>query len=152
MHRVIGYYLPLVPQAGKTTGMVRKDFNAVEEWPKIARQATYNTRQLANLLEVCPRQVRRYTRKLFNSSPRQWLNEQRLTDAALMLENNKLVKTIAFDLGFKTVSHFSHAFKSRYGASPLEFKKQKNSGASVPITQMSATGNSLALPAKPNRD
>ena len=117
--------------------MPRKDIYAAEQWPDMARQAAYNSRLLAELIDVCPRQLRRYTHKFFNSSPQQWLNEQRLTKAASMLQSNELVKAVAFELGFKSVSHFSHAFKSRYGICPSVFQKQ---GIYIPI-KMSAPSN-----------
>jgi AraC-like DNA-binding protein len=105
--------------------MALKDIYATECWQQKARKAAYNLNALADLLHICPRQLQRYTRKLFNSSPQRWLNEQRLTDATDMLASDEMVKTVAFKLGFKTVSHFSHLFKSRYGISPAKFKQQK---------------------------
>lgn len=103
--------------------MARKDFYRVEEWADFARQAKYDSDLLARLLNVGPRQLRRYTHELFNHSPQEWLDEQRLTEAAILLEGNQLIKAVAFDLGFKTVSHFSNKFKARYGVSPKAYKR-----------------------------
>lgn len=104
--------------------MARKDTYTVEEWSNLAKAARYDPESLAQLLDVSSRQLRRYTRKLFNNSPREWLDEQRLTDAAFLLQGNKLIKSIAFNLGFKTVSHFSNKFKTRFGISPKSYKEQ----------------------------
>jgi AraC-like DNA-binding protein len=112
--------------------MARKDFYTVEEWVDLAKQARYDPDSLARLLNVCPRQLCRYTRELFDNSPQEWLDEQRLADAAILLQSDDLIKTIAYDLGFKTVAHFSKKFKSRHGMSPKEYKK-------------SVTGNSMRL-------
>jgi AraC-like DNA-binding protein len=95
--------------------MARKDFYRVEDWTELAKQARYDSDLLARLLNVCPRQLQRYTQDLFNNSPQEWLDEQRLTDAAILLQTNGLIKAVAYDLGFKTVSHFSNKFKIRYG-------------------------------------
>lgn len=104
--------------------MARKDTYTLEEWANLAKQARYDSELLADLLEIGPRQLRRYTRELFDNSPQEWLDEQRLTAAAFLLQTNELVKTIAFCLGFKSVSHFSHKFKAHYGLSPKSYKEQ----------------------------
>jgi len=104
--------------------MARKDTFTLEEWAHLAKQARYDPEILAGLLDIGPRQLCRYTRELFNTSPREWLDERRLADAAFLLQTNDLIKGIAFDLGFKTVSHFSHKFKEHYGVSPKEYKEQ----------------------------
>ena len=105
--------------------MARKDSYTVEEWIDLAKEARYDPGSLARLLNVGPRQLRRYTRKLFNNSPQEWLDEQRLADAAILLQSKGLIKAIAFDLGFKTVSHFSRRFKAHYGLSPKSYKEQR---------------------------
>jgi AraC-like DNA-binding protein len=103
--------------------MARKDFYNVEDWAYLAKQAKYDTELLARLLNVCPRQLRRYTRELFNNSPQEWLDERRLVDASILLQGNDLVKTIAYELGFKTAAHFSKKFKVRFGVSPKAYKE-----------------------------
>lgn len=104
--------------------MSRKDVDPVWRSPKVAKQANYNAHLLAKMFNICPRHLRRYTHKLFHCSPQHWLDEQRLKDAIVMLETEGLIKAVAFDLGFKSVSHFSHKFKSRYGISPKKFQEQ----------------------------
>lgn len=104
--------------------MARKEAQTLEQWVTLARQAGYNQSVVAQLLKVGPRQLRRYTRKVLKASPQRWLDEQRLTRAAIMLKGNDLVKMVAFDLGFKTVSHFSNKFKARYGVSPKVYKER----------------------------
>lgn len=104
--------------------MARKDIYTVEDWADLAKQARYDPELLARLLRVGPRQLRRYTRELFNNSPQDWLDEQRLADAARLLQTNELIKVVAYDLGFKTVSHFSNRFKAHFGISPKDYKEQ----------------------------
>ncbi|MEO6719964.1 MAG: AraC family transcriptional regulator [Ferruginibacter sp.] len=59
--------------------------------------------------------------KTFSMSPRHWLQEKRLTEARHLIENkNKKASTIYLDLGFESLSHFSHSFKKRFGKSPTE--------------------------------
>jgi AraC-like DNA-binding protein len=105
--------------------MARKDIYTVEEWADLAKQARYDPEDLARLMRVSPRQLSRYTHDLFNHTLQDWLDEQRLADAAAMLlQSDELIKTIAYDLGFKSVSHFSNKFKTRYGISPKAYKRQ----------------------------
>lgn len=59
--------------------------------------------------------------KTFGMSPRQWLQEKRLTEARHLIERkNKRPSAIYLDLGFESLSHFSHAFKKKFGKAPTE--------------------------------
>lgn len=59
--------------------------------------------------------------KVFGSAPRQWLQEKRLVEARHLIET-KHMKPSAFylDLGFESLSHFSHSFKKKFGKAPTE--------------------------------
>jgi AraC-like DNA-binding protein len=60
--------------------------------------------------------------KVFGVAPRQWLKDKRLTEARHLIENkNKKPSAIYLDLGFESLSHFSHAFKQKFGKAPREF-------------------------------
>lgn len=57
--------------------------------------------------------------KVFNQSPRQWLQEKRLNEALYLIEKKHLKpSSIYLDLGFESLSHFSHSFKKKFGKSP----------------------------------
>ena len=57
--------------------------------------------------------------KTFGISPRQWLMEKRLTEARYLIEKkNKKPSAIYLDLGFESLSHFSHSFKKKFGKAP----------------------------------
>jgi AraC-like DNA-binding protein len=57
--------------------------------------------------------------KTFGMPPRHWLQEKRLTEARHLIEKaNKKPSTIYLDLGFESLSHFSHAFKKKFGKAP----------------------------------
>ncbi|SKC83749.1 helix-turn-helix domain-containing protein [Ohtaekwangia koreensis] len=59
--------------------------------------------------------------KIFGMAPRQWLLEKRLTEARSLIENkNKKPSAIYLDLGFESLSHFSHSFKKKFGKAPTE--------------------------------
>ena len=60
--------------------------------------------------------------KTFGGSPRQWLQEKRLTEARHLIEKkNKKSSEIYLDLGFESLSHFSHSFKKKFGKAPTEW-------------------------------
>jgi AraC-like DNA-binding protein len=59
--------------------------------------------------------------KIFNMSPRSWLLETRLSEARHLIEKkNKKPSAIYLDLGFESLSHFSHSFKKKFGRAPTE--------------------------------
>lgn len=61
--------------------------------------------------------------KTFDSSPRKWLQDKRLTEAHYQIEkNNKKPSEIYLELGFESISHFSNSFKDKYGLNPTQFK------------------------------
>ena len=57
--------------------------------------------------------------KAFGMPPRHWLQEKRLDEARhLMMSKQKKPSAFYLDLGFESLSHFSHAFKKKFGISP----------------------------------
>lgn len=64
-------------------------------------------------------------RKYYNQSPGKWLLQKRLDYAAVLLKNPALnVSQAALDCGFEDLSHFSRAFKEKFGVSPANFRKE----------------------------
>jgi AraC-like DNA-binding protein len=61
-------------------------------------------------------------KKMFGTSPRQWLQEKRLMEALHLIEKkNRKPAAIYLDLGFESLSHFSHSFKKKFGRAPSEW-------------------------------
>lgn len=57
--------------------------------------------------------------KIFGMAPRHWLQEKRLSEARHLIESkHKKPSAIYLDLGFESLSHFSHSFKKRFGKAP----------------------------------
>ncbi|MBT1704086.1 AraC family transcriptional regulator [Chryseosolibacter indicus] len=58
-------------------------------------------------------------KRTFGASPRHWLQERRLAEARHLIEKkNMKPSAIYLDLGFETLSHFSHSFKKKFGMAP----------------------------------
>lgn len=57
--------------------------------------------------------------KTFGSPPRHWLQDQRLNAAKYLIETkHQKPSSIYLDLGFESLSHFSHSFKKKFGVAP----------------------------------
>jgi AraC-like DNA-binding protein len=57
--------------------------------------------------------------KTFQTSPRRWLKERRLTEAHYLIkQKKKKPKEIYLDLGFEDLSHFYTSFKQKFGVTP----------------------------------
>ncbi len=72
---------------------------------------------------------RTYLHRIFmqqiGMSPHQWLIHYRLDQSAELLKSNDYTITdIAYFTGFYDVSHFTRAFRTRYGLSPTEYRKE----------------------------
>ncbi|HET9431427.1 MAG TPA: helix-turn-helix transcriptional regulator [Chitinophagaceae bacterium] len=64
----------------------------------------------------------------YKTSPGKWLQTQKLNNAyKLLLHTDKQITDISFESGFENSTHFSHLFKKRFGASPLNYRKEKSS-------------------------
>ena len=60
--------------------------------------------------------------KIFDMSPRHWLQEKRLSEAMHLIEKKRnKPSAIYLDLGFESLAHFSTSFKKKYGKAPKEW-------------------------------
>jgi AraC-like DNA-binding protein len=65
--------------------------------------------------------------KVFQVPPGKWLLEKRLNHALHLLTNrSRSVAETAFESGFESPSHFSRAFRQRFGAPPATVKQQQS--------------------------
>jgi AraC-like DNA-binding protein len=64
--------------------------------------------------------------KVYHTAPGKWLLEQRLHHALRLLnEKQKSISDAAFESGFESASHFSRAFKQRFGVAPSAARQDK---------------------------
>ncbi len=65
-------------------------------------------------------------KRLYGQSPKKWLIDQRIQKAiALMNQKEWNISSLAFEVGYKNVSHFIAAFRKKIGVSPKQFHLEK---------------------------
>lgn len=78
---------------------------------------------IADKLGISRVQCTRVFSKIYGASPRQYISEQRLLLAkGRLLNSNKTIETIAQEIGFSSLSHFSRQFKTWTGVAPLKYR------------------------------
>ncbi len=97
----------------KEEGVVQRD-----HWRKLAFASHFKPDSLAQLCGVSLRTLQRYFSRNGSVTISQWLQTIRLHEAYSRLKSGARVKEVAYDLGYKQLSHFSREFKKQYGISP----------------------------------
>lgn len=82
---------------------------------------------LEEYARLCHRSLSSFKREFqacFQTSPGKWLLQRRLDYAAALLRSStRNITDTAFESGFEDVSHFSRAFKNRFGVAPVDFRQ-----------------------------
>ena len=82
---------------------------------------------LNDYAKLCHRSLSTFKREfksIYRDTPGRWLVKKRLGYAAVLQGNPELqITQIALQCGFENLSHFSRAFKLRFGSSPARFRK-----------------------------
>jgi two-component system, response regulator YesN len=79
---------------------------------------------VADRLEVPPRQLLRVFRDRFGRTPTEYLREARLQRAQeLLLATDLPIAQIASEIGFRYLSYFDRAFGREFNMSPAEFRR-----------------------------
>ena len=107
---------------------LRRRVHRRELWMQLARRCSYRAPELARSCEMNLRRLQRHFQEDFGRSPQEWLNEQRMIAARYLILEDRSVKAISLELGFKQTSHFCREFKRCYGFTPTGFadRMQKN--------------------------
>ena len=79
--------------------------------------------ELAHLCNMSLSTFKRHFRKIYNSSPSDYIFERRLEKSKKLLATSEMsILDIALNSGFKTMSHYSKKFKERFGIPPSQYK------------------------------
>jgi len=77
---------------------------------------------------LCNRSLSSFKRdfeQIFRATPGQWLQKKRLDLAHdLLISTSKPIFDVMLESGFENQAHFSKVFKSRFGKSPLQLRKE----------------------------
>ena len=83
-------------------------------------------RELAQLVGLSPDYFTRLFRKTFGVSPKEWILQQRLRQAAgLLAESTWTISEISQRMGFSDLYLFSRQFKQEFGNSPRTWRRQQ---------------------------
>jgi AraC-like DNA-binding protein len=81
---------------------------------------------LAKAAGLSVRQLERQFQSVFLKSPREFITQRRLEEAKrLLTESSDKISMIALDCGFFDHSHFTKAYRSAFGMTPLEERHRK---------------------------
>ena len=87
-------------------------------WETLANQARFCPHALAALCHVSLRTLQRRFDETYGMPVGQWMRHLRLAQAYERIASGETVKSVAYDLHFKQLSHFSRVFKQVYGVAP----------------------------------
>jgi len=84
--------------------------------------------KLEGFASLCARSLSSFKRdfqNIYKTTPAKWLLEKRLMHAYnLIVNSGKTVAEASYESGFENISHFSNAFRKRFGAAPASLKQQ----------------------------
>lgn len=88
-----------------------------------------NVEMLAAEVGLSRVHIHRKLKELTNLSPREFIKNIRLQQAAILLaEDRKLsISEVAYAIGYSNLSNFSSAFRDKYGMSPTEYSQRHTS-------------------------
>ncbi|MGN0485092.1 MAG: helix-turn-helix domain-containing protein [Lachnospiraceae bacterium] len=82
-----------------------------------------NVKEMAALMNMSLSTFKRKFKDTFDCSPHQWLTEQKLNQAVMLLDASEYsITDIGFISGFESVSTFMAAFRKRFGISPGKYR------------------------------
>ena len=119
--------------------VVTKDCTMFDtSWENLAARANYRPRELAALCNVSLRTLQRHFSQHYGLTVSKSLRTIRLWEAYRRISEGELVKAVAYDLGYKQLSHFSRAFKELHGICPsLICTRPRPGTAAIPFPAQS---------------
>jgi len=108
----------------------------ITDWDDRARKAGYRTAVIALEAGVSRRQLNRYFHLRHGVVAHLWIERLRIDAALRLLQQGRLIKEIAFVLGYKNCTHFSRAFRRVQGICPTHFIPEP-----LAVVELSSTEN-----------
>jgi AraC-like DNA-binding protein len=110
-----------------------KKYMIEASWESLATEANYRPSEVARLCNVSLRTVQRHFAIHYDLTISQWLRNIRLNKAYHRIKNGEQIKVVAYDLGFKQLSHFSRSFKEVHGVAPRLVARPNASKKIIPL-------------------
>lgn len=92
--------------------------STTKNWEVLAAESNYCPRELARLCHVSLRTLQRRFATNYQMTISDWMRQIRLAKAYARVVSGESIKAVAYDLGFKQLSHFSRVFKEVHGVAP----------------------------------
>lgn len=108
----------------------------VQDWERLARKCDFQVHRLSAECGVSLRQLERFFKRRFRTTPHRWLRELQCHLAKERIALGYSTKAAAEELGFSSPSRFCHTFKRIHGVPPQQFSPMP--------TKMSPGGNNVA--------
>ncbi|MFC2090374.1 two-component regulator propeller domain-containing protein, partial [Bacteroidota bacterium] len=114
----------VLPKNIKISGIDREFIERINEAiQQNLDNSTFGVAELAAEVNISPSYFYRKLKLLTGQIPNEYIRNYRLQMAADLFTNNPgiNVKTVMYEVGFESASHFSHAFKKKYDVSPSDY-------------------------------
>jgi AraC-like DNA-binding protein len=116
----------------RTPRLSRRDFVRAYEFMRWCRKDAFRVGHLCEFLGTSEERFARLFLAATHSTPASFYNELLIERGCALLQEASLpVKTIGYDLGFRTCSHFIASFKRRMGMTPQDYRRQWFNGLAV---------------------
>jgi AraC-like DNA-binding protein len=125
-------------------------------WEVLAADSNYCPSELARLCHVSLRTLQRRFAANYGMTISDWMRNIRLAKAYARVVSGEPIKAVAYDLGFKQLSHFSRVFKEVHGVAPSFISPRGKAKAAAQNTQINvlpttpAPTVTIPLPAQRN--
>lgn len=131
IHSKLSIDMLLLAAFGKIWNKVQLERQVKPKWVKTLQEIIHNEPEvcsslslIAKQLNIHPVHLSREFSKYFDSTLGQYLRNQKVNNAALMMSHSDASLTeIGYASGFYDQSHFISNFKRVYGRTPLKFRK-----------------------------
>jgi len=97
-------------------------------WIVAHLQTNLSVESLAKRTSLCPRHFGRLFKKLYNTTPADFVEQLRLEESRRrLLSSGNSISTVAALVGFKSTDAFRRAFERRFGITPRDFRTKHSS-------------------------
>lgn len=120
--------LAMFDRSGKDAGASKKLPEGLQRILDDLRESFAEIKGVAEIAEahfVSTATLNRWFRKYIHSSPREYLESLKLSQAAKLLSSGESVTEACMRSGFSDCSHFIALFKKKFGETPLKYKNGK---------------------------